>query len=229
MVADSNGYVAGACCCSSFVVVSIVDAELVLSDATQTRTENLQLSEGGMTAGTRFGLALRAIAADLRKLNDKPVLLAAIFEHGKGRGLVQLVQDAFKSTRAIVVITVDASQDARDVLDGIDEILPPDAGLLLRLGLVKGDEVGTIIDKRWRHHRPEVESPFDPAGVADAFHRPRPIARTVTLLSKMLALQQKYFENHPPWPESRNLFLNAADMRALLGVIDDKVDLEGQA
>jgi hypothetical protein len=212
---------------SQFYLRVLTEEDFTLSTTAQKRVESLSLSQEGMTLSTRFALALKAVETDLLSEPDRPTIFAAIFEHGKGRGLVQMIQDSFAPTRSIIILTVDATTDAGDVLDGIDKVLLPDAGLLLRLGPVQGTDIGTITSDRWNLHRPGVESPFETADVAMAFDQPRPIARAVKLLSKMLRLQQMYFKDHAPWPDDKRLALNALTIRELLEVIDGEMDLGG--
>jgi hypothetical protein len=208
--------------------VRALNDDLILSPTVEKRIDSLSPALD-VTTSTKFALALRAVEADLRDQKGKEYLLAAIFERGKGRGLVQMVQDSFETTRAVVVITVDASEDAQDVLDGIDKVLIAETGLLLRLGPIRGTDVGTIIADRWRHYKPGTPCPFDANGVAEAFDHPRPIARTVKLLSKILELQQMYFPDDDPWPATLRLALGAQEMRRLLKIIDGDMDLGGYA
>jgi len=208
--------------------VRAVKSHLVLSPTAENRLSVLSPSPA---SGANFALALNAVETDLRRGQEgKELLLAAIFERGKGKDLLRMVQDSFDATRAIVVITVDATEDARDVLDDIEKVLSPDRGWLLKLGPVRGVDVRTIITDRWNHYRPDIPCPFDVAGAAEAFeNNPRPIARTVKLLSGMLEMRQVNFAGDEPWPVTQRLFLDAKAMRDMLEFFDRNMNLGGPA
>jgi hypothetical protein len=197
----------------------------VISETARNLITALKPSPDQLTPGASFALALLELEIDLLAQDGQQFQFAAIIENGKGKDLVQIVLDAFSATRAIVVVTIDESEDTVGAREDIDKTLG-DAGRRIPLSTVQGAEVATIIANRWNLHRPGVPSPFDADEVAQAFNRPRPIARTVKLLSKMLELQQWRFQHlQRPWPNDQQLAMDAKSMRDLLALIDGQMDL----
>ena len=205
---------------SSLRVRNVVE-RLGLTEPTQKQLSGLPQA-ASPTAATDYSLALYNTERDLRTPADggRELLLAAILERGKGRGLVPLIRESFQATRAIVVITVDSSVDSQDVLADISRLLPSDQGLVLSLGPIQGADVGTIIENRWDCYRKGIENPFDLTAVAEVFTSPRPIARVVKALGWMLEVRQAEFSDEEPWPATKRLAFKADQMHRLLSSLD---------
>jgi hypothetical protein len=198
------------------------DDKLDLTETTQKLLEDLTDS----STLFKFAQSLRGVDQDLRTptpgSGKGPRYLAAILERGKGDDLIRKVRDCFQATRAIVIVTIDASRDTANLLNQVDQVLSPDAGLRVNVGPISGDDVVTVIERRWSAIGQHVENPFNQTA-AEVFDSPRPIKRVVKLLHRMLRIQQ-HLHKGDPWPASRNLgFFDRDAMRGLLEEIDEKV------
>jgi hypothetical protein len=173
-----------------------------------------------------IALSLRAVDEELRTpkpgSGNAPRYLAAILEHGKGDDLILKVKDCFEATRAIIIVTIDKSQDNANLLSQVDQGLLSGVGLCINIGPIKGDDVKTLIERRWSAVCPDVKNPFDLTAAAGVFSSDRPIARVVDLLERMLWTRQ-YAHWGNPWPDEPSLAFNRDQMAGLLKTLDAKV------
>jgi hypothetical protein len=186
-----------------------------------TRTRLEELSEASSII--KFGLALRDVDKDLRRPLDgnKVRYLAAILEHGKGDDLIRKVKECFKTTRAIVIVTVDKSSDSDTLLMNAGQFLMPDEGLCVNVGPIMGADVATLIHDRWEAVANGVQNPFDLTVAPEVFDSPRPITRIVRLLKEMMSTQQDLHDGQHPWPDDQRLGFGEAQMRGLLARFEE--------
>ncbi len=143
-------------------------------------------------------------------LDAKSAAFGACFENVRDFSLVNAAFEAFVEARTLVLFTILDYPRRRDGISVLYESHNPEARSIdghypiLKLETIRGEIAKELVQFHWKRAKPNIESPFDDAGLVEVFDdQSRPAGRVVLLTQGALESHAQKVSPGPVWPADR--------------------------
>lgn len=136
--------------------------------------------------------------------------------------IISAAMEIFEDVKTMCIFTVgDYDNLQKDVIWPFRQSPNIAAQCFVELSQLSGNDVSVLVHERWSHVS-QKPNPFDLAGIASAFRKPRTIAQVLFLVAELLRFKIEQHHVGPEWPDDEVLAFSAADLPRLVRYAADR-------